>query len=72
MVTTQTPSRPAATLGAATPARPGGTRGTRCLGRHVYWRRRHPLLAMLVALLRDDFGNALGSRRNQRMPRRVP
>jgi hypothetical protein len=26
--------------GAAAPARPGGTRGTPCLRRHVYWRRR--------------------------------
>jgi hypothetical protein len=37
-----------------------------------FWLWSIPMLAMLVALLRFDFGNALGSRHNQQMPRRVP
>jgi hypothetical protein len=37
-----------------------------------FWLWSIPMLAMLVALLRFDFGNAMGSRRNQQMPRRVP
>lgn len=36
-----------------------------------FWFWSIPILAMLVALLRFDFGNALGPRRNQRIPRRV-
>ena len=36
-----------------------------------FWFWSVPMLAMLVALLRFDFGNALRSRRDQRMPRRV-
>jgi hypothetical protein len=37
-----------------------------------FWFWSVPMLAMLVALLRCDLGNALGSRRKQRMPRKVP
>ena len=36
-----------------------------------FWFWSVPMLAMLVALLRYDFDNAMGLRRNQRMPRRV-
>jgi hypothetical protein len=36
-----------------------------------FWLWSVPMLALLVALLRFDFSNALGPRRNQRMPRRV-
>jgi hypothetical protein len=36
-----------------------------------FWFWSIPMLAMLVALLRYDFGNALGPRHNQRMGRRV-
>jgi hypothetical protein len=37
-----------------------------------FWFWSVPMLAMLAALLGYDFDNALGSRRNQPMPRRVP
>jgi hypothetical protein len=36
-----------------------------------FWFWSVPMLATLIALLRFDFGNALGPRRNQRMLRRV-
>jgi hypothetical protein len=36
-----------------------------------FWFWSVPMLAMLVALLRFDFGSALGPRHNQRMSRRV-
>ena len=36
-----------------------------------FWFWSVPMLAMLVALLRYDVGNAMRPRRNQRMPRRV-